>query len=97
VRGGDRVALARRRRRIDPAACRPIRHSLADVLGRLRGVRRARGAAGAGGFAPASWNADRRASQADPRALRRAVEETFDSLLRAPASDVAYEREALRG
>jgi arsenite-transporting ATPase len=94
---GAALALARRRDRgrvlllsSDPA------HSLGDVLGATLGDDERAVPGCPPGLRARELDADRALAHTRER-YRRAVEDTFDSLLRGSRFDVAYDREALHG
>jgi arsenite/tail-anchored protein-transporting ATPase len=91
------LALARRRAgarvlalSVDPA------HSLGDALGVALGDEETAVPGAPPGLRARELDADAALARTRDR-YRRAVEETFDSLLRGSRFDVAYDREALRG
>ena len=75
---------------VDPA------HSLGDVLGVALGDAEAAVPGAPPGLRARELDADAALARTRER-YRRAVEDTFDSLLRGSRFDVAYDREALRG
>ena len=83
--GGRVLALS-----VDPA------HSLGDVLGIPLGDEECAVPGAPPGLRARELDADAALARTRQR-YRRAVEETFDSLLRGSRFDVAYDREALRG
>jgi len=91
------VALARRRpgARVLVLSADPA-HSLGDVLGIALGDDERVVPRGPAGLRAREVDADRALARTRER-YRRAVEETFDSLLRGSRFDVAYDREALHG
>jgi arsenite-transporting ATPase len=91
------VALARRRpqARVLVLSADPA-HSLGDVLGVALGDDERVVPRGPAGLRARELDADRALARTRER-YRRAVEETFDSLLRGSRFDVAYDREALHG
>jgi len=91
------AALARRRpgARVLVLSADPA-HSLGDVFGIALGDDERVVPRGPAGLRARELDADRALARTRAR-YRRAVEETFDSLLRGSRFDVAYDREALHG